>query len=526
MPSSLIIVSPAPPSSPSDAATIAKQQPRLSAFTTAWQAVDAAVQHRLAPPRLLQLPAQGCGPTVLAMCLAPIPVVSGGMCAPPPTATGDAMLLVEEAARKKMARVSFVVLRVMDAGWGSVEGEPIGRESASAGNSRGGRRGGGGGGNAAKPRTVKDHLSHLIRRDGCNHAVMHSFDVGPKVGNVYHRGSRAAECFIVSPGMVFTLRVWDDKLPKVFEGQTTDVQPFDLAFIELSAKSTNCKVKTNQLDMRRFQSLPGVSIASRVVLPSALVSTSLLHHTVLRGHHHAATHIGLSSARLNAELLLQAPSPPTPTMMMTGLIGGTTVVAEEEEEVEVEAPTAAAAAAATPPLLLLPDGLEQDWIRESLSPTQSLVRFTPINKGTFVVGPDDVLRFHHGGEEGHMILDLPCGTLCVHYDPRQYAQPHTPTTTSAAVQTHDPWVVKLLNVGLLVGAVELLIAVDTYKGRDDQMQSQEPSLPAFARFDTSVLVALMLGPRALSTFPASLVPNYQAQVCVCVYYYYECHFVF
>jgi phage RecT family recombinase len=55
------------------------------------------------------------------------------------------------------------------------------------------------------------------------------------------------------------------------------------------------------------------SIASRVVLPSALVSTSLLHHTVLRGHHHAATHIGLSSARLNAELLLQAPSPPTPT---------------------------------------------------------------------------------------------------------------------------------------------------------------------------------------------------------------------
>jgi hypothetical protein len=261
--------------------------------------------------------------------------------------------------------------------------------------------------------------------------------------------------------------------------------------------------------MRRFQHLPDVSAASRFVVPSALAATSLLHHAVLRAHHHAATHLGLTPARLDTELQRVVVEPAS---------------AADASSSSAEAPplppslsSSSTAAAHHHPLL--PEGLQQDWIRESFSPTQSLVRFVPTN-GTFVVGPDDVLRYHPPGGEGDdaLLLDLPCCTLTVQYDRRQYPPPPATTTTmmaTMATHAHDPWVVKLFNVGLLVGAVELLIAVDTY--RDDRMQSQEPSFPAFARFDASVLVALLLGPRTLAALPVPLVPNYQAQVGATIY---------
>jgi hypothetical protein len=294
----------------------------------------------------------------------------------------------------------------------------------------------------------------------------------------------------------------------VFEAQTTDVAPFQLAFLELTAKSTNCKVKTNQLDLRRFQLIRGVSAASRVVVPSSLAASSLLHHSIMQAHHVAATHVGLTSAQVEA-----AAAATSDAKQQEPADDNAEPQCPENSEENNEGAVVVAQSKGSPPVL--PEALCQDWIKESFSPTLSLVRIVPTS-GTFVVGPDDVLRFHSDGP----LIDLPCSTLVVHYDPRQYPSSAANTEGVAASSAdappgeapHAPWTIKLFNVGVLAGAVELLIAVDTYRGGRDDAVQREPSLNAFARFDCRVLAALMLRTRPVPTIPASVVSTFQSQV--------------
>jgi hypothetical protein len=511
---------------------IEKQQERLSTFAAAWQAVDQAIHHRLSPPKLLHAPEAG-GPTVLAMCLAPIPIATDKLCdepSPEQIASG----------KKRCARLSFVVLKVMSPGWSFVDGEPVSTRGPAA------KKG-------DKARFEKDKLSHLATANGVNHALMHCFEVGAKVGAIYHRGARTRECFLVSPGMVFTLKVWDDKIPKVFSGHGhANVFPFDIAFLELTAKSTNCKVQDNQLDVRRFSAVHGVSPASRVLFPSNLATTSMLHHAIVQAHHISGTHFGMTQAALDG---LRHSSNPAEAKVVVD----TNHNNNNNEEDGPPLPPSKEETLAVAIVPVLPENLTQDWIKSSLSPTISLIRVVP-QTGTFAVGPDSVLRFHSEGG----LLDLPCGTLLVQYDARQY-----PTATAATVAvaeiknddqvvdgdkktaattmmiargdavSHDPWLIKLFNVAVVAGAVELLVTVDTYRGKDDGSGGGEVSLPAFARIDVSVLVAILLRATQHSLavpLPEAVTTTFDVQVgrccfccfccfccwclrCVCVHYY-------
>jgi len=103
-------------------------------------------------------------------------------------------------------------------------------------------------------------------------------------------------------------------------------------------------------------------------------------------------------------------------------------------------------------------------------------------QGIFAVGADDVLRFHAG--ENEVLADLPSSSssnsvLLVHYEPRQYAP----------AASRD-WIIKLLNLAVMLGAVELLIALDTYRSKRDE--NKELSMHAFARVDLSKIVNAML----------------------------------
>lgn len=88
-----------------------------------------------------------------------------------------------------------------------------------------------------------------------------------------------------------------------------------------------------------------------------------------------------------------------------------------------------------------------------------------------------MLRFH---PEGESLSDLPsCGALLVQYEPRQYGP----------AASRD-WVIKLLNIAVMMGAVELLVALDTYRSKKDD--SGNNNMHAFARVDLSKIVAAML----------------------------------
>ena len=95
--------------------------------------------------------------------------------------------------------------------------------------------------------------------------------------------------------------------------------------------------------------------------------------------------------------------------------------------------------------------------------------------------------------------DLPCSTFLVRFDTRLY-----PADTTEGLA----WTIRLLNVAVLFGAVELFVAVDLYRGKDD---SREPSLYSFARIDPTPFMTLIQRQGALPSVPSYIAAAFQAQ---------------
>ena len=437
---------------------------RLHAFLSAWQSVDATMQNRLAAA--LKKGEESMYTSVLVLSLGAIPLSSTvvGAAGPVPDTIAGAAAAADNniggggGLPNRCVRVSFVVLKVLGPGWSSV---------ASADHPAPG-----GGNNKKMPHgammqgpIVKEKMARMLA--GNEHALLYSFNLcrGGKAG--YTRGARSDSYLVLSPGMVFTLKAWGDKIPKIFAQQTADIRPFDLAVLQVSTKSLDAKSQDALLDLRSYTPMPNLSASARHLFASSVASATLEHARVRLTQFQSAEHVALQQQRVATP-----PAPDSDPNHANNNNNATTT---------------------TP----LPPGLNQEWIHGNLSATISLVRLVP-TAGTFAMGPDDVLRFH-ADDQLSAPADLPCSTFLVRFDTRLY-----PSDTTEGLA----WTIRLLNVAVLFGAVELFVAVDLYRGKDD---SREPSLYSFARIDPTPFMTLIQRQGALPSVPSYIAAAFQAQ---------------
>ncbi len=296
---------------------------------------------------------------------------------------------IADPSAKRCTRVTFMVLHMMHAGWSTV---PANAEAAALMISR---LSAGKGVPAKKVPSVK--LGEKF--GGGDHCMVYSYQMLKR--GLYQKGLRSTEGVVLSPGMIFTLKVWTTNVAKVFKDQTEDAQPFDIAVVQLMLRSNECSKTDEMLDLKSMSVMHGMSPSGLKLANSMLFPGSMQEAAIMRSRFADGTHI-----------------PPE----------------------DRDSP-------------LLASSLKQDWLKGNLAQTVSAIRVKlPLGSGAFAIGPDDLLRFHIevvGGLGG-----LSCNSLVVRYDPRQFEgapREWIVALFNVALMMDD-------------GAVELLISIDTYQG--------------------------------------------------------------
>ena len=230
---------------------------RASAFITSWLTIENMLQHRLASTALPRNSAEEmCCASALVLCLAPIPIQS--------TITA-AQTSAAEGTGQMSARATFLVLRMLSSGWSSVYETEAQALAAAAMKKGAGSKGG------AKNAGPKEKLSRFF---GGEHMLIHSYQL-IKRGGGYLMGPRTENYLVVSPGMLFTLKTWGSKIENVFKLQKEDVQPFDIAIVQLALKSSDSKKTDEMLELRSFKVLEGASAAAKALVPPSILPASL-----------------------------------------------------------------------------------------------------------------------------------------------------------------------------------------------------------------------------------------------------------
>ena len=356
----------------------------------------------------MQTPQELCGTSALVMLLSPVAAKAAHE-----TALADPMA-------KKSTRVTFLVLRVLEAGWSTV---PANADAAAllinAGKNSGGKKG----------PSVK-----LAEKFGVEHCLVYSYQMLKR--GAYNKGLRSTEGVVISPGMIFTLKVWTTNVAKVFKEQTEDGQPFELAVAQLMLRSCECSKTDEMLDLKSLTTMPGLNPSALRLVDGTLFAGSLQEAAIMRSRFADGTH--LSGEERDTSLLAQA--------------------------------------------------LKQEWLKGNLAATVSAIRVAlPLGSGAFAIGSDDLLRFHI--ETVGSLGGLSCSALVVQYDPHQFEG------------APREWIVALFNVALMLddGAVELLISIDTYQGKDS---GSAPPVIAFARLHVAALTAALLSRTPLTVWDA------------------------
>lgn len=402
-------------------------------FTAAWAAFHRSLERLMSdqsdfPKR------DNYGVTTLAMALSSLPMAQTLEQPEMSRATEALIKTNKDAKTKRSVRFSFVVLSVLNKGWG------------------------GGTGNSSGAKNVREQLTYLVQN---KHVRMHLFEM---LG-LDQRGARSPLCVVLSPGMVLSMSVWSsttdrgDKIHEVFANQTTDIKPFDLLMVELSTKSTKVdkseQANEAKLMLRKVSQLPKATAASVLAVPSRLASPSVDYATRLSVHHAAGTHLTPEALSVRGPL-------------ETGLC---------DEDI------------GTAPCDVAIEGWQQSLMRNNLATTVFFIHTVPTS-GTVGAGPDDVLRFY-GNEAFLEATGLKVHTFAVKYDERQYAP--------------MDWAIRLFNVAILGGALEMLVAADLYGGSDG---SREPNVTGFLRIRHSAMVDTLLNAKPAADLPACVVDTF------------------
>lgn len=149
-----------------------------------------------------------------------------------------------------------------------------------------------------------------------------------------------------------------------------------------------------------------------------------------------------------------------------------------------------------------PTNMRQDWLVGNLASTNTVVRasLSP-DAGSFAIGPDNLVRFHVE-KEGGIVSDctaVGCGTAFpIRYDARQFEN------------APAEWVVAWLNIALMLGAIELLISIDSHQGKDSA--NATPVL-GFVRTHVAVITSALLAapptPESPPAFITAALPSKQ-----------------
>jgi hypothetical protein len=436
--------------------------PRASAFINGWQSVEQSLQQQKRN-QLPRLPEQA-GPVALVLNLSRIPVAE----------TWDLLGSATEDVKKNHpgVRTTFLILQMMHPGWSSVSAsdgkEPINNNSK-----------GGGGKQKSEP---KDKLSSAYG----DHVLMHSFALLNQRGT-YTRGARSKECFALSPGMIMSTKVWGNKFALAFKEQTADMEVFDMGFVQFGLKSITSTSMTSgmMLEVKTIRKISDeVNPSAFRLLKSTIVPTSLQESAIMKSRFADGSHL-TSHQPLKTTMMMI-----TSSSASSAVSSPTTKEDGADESLVVEPPLAAVTAEK-------PEGLCQDMIKGNISSTVSLVRATPSPAhGVFAYGADDRLRFHLNDS----IADLPCvETLLVKFDEAVFFGLGGGDGGEA---DKKEWVAKMMNVAVTMRAMEMFIAVDTYKAKDsgsggadgaaDGGSKGEQSMDCYVRIDTSVMTAFAL----------------------------------
>ena len=270
------------------------------------------------------------------------------------------------------------------------------------------------------------------------------------------RGPRTPDYVVLSPGMTLSMSVWaaakdsKDNIHATFKRQASDIRPMDLLVVELCLKgsgrdtaSMSDVARESKLSLRAVTQLPGLTPASIFQVPARMASPSVTLAETLRIHFAMGSHLA-DAAALAARGPLDA-----------GL---------KDEDLGTLTSS-------------VPDGLNQGLMAQNLAKTSYLLHALP-RSGVVESDADDVLRFY-GDAEFTKATELTTATLPLLYDEAQFPS--------------REWAVKLFNLALSAGALELLIAVNA---GGDATDSGPPAV-AYARLRQSRLIELLLSKEAL-----------------------------
>ena len=240
----------------------------------------------------------------------------------------------------------------------------------------------------------------------------------------YQKGLRTDETAAISPGMVFTLKAWSQNVSKIFKDQTEDLQPFEIAVAQLMLRSNNSSKMDEMLDLKSITSIRGASPAALRLIDATLLPGSMQEAAIMRSRFGDGTYL----------------SP------------------EERGGAAIQ--------------------LKQEWIKGNLSGTVSAMHVPlTFGSGSFAIGPDDILRFHidTSSSAATIMGDLGCTSIMVYYDKHQFE--------GAPLD----WTVAFFNVALMLDAIDLIVSVDTYQGKD----SSSPVL-GFVRVQVAAITSALL----------------------------------
>lgn len=348
----------------------------------------------------------------------------------------------EEVKTHAGVRTTFLIAKFLYPGWSSVTDK--GGSSDSGSNSNAGKRSGPGGYNkkggkdaasGAQPTEKKEKLSHMLG----SHVVLHSFDLVNQRGT-YVRNGKSEECCVLSPGMLLTSKVWGNKFNKTFKDQEHDIHPFDIVLVEFGMHSIGSSSKENgsMLEIKTYKSMPMLNVSAFHLFSSTLFPTTIQESSFLKTQFNSASHV------LNHSFLKPFQNCPLVE----------TIVNQDD------------ANGGEPTISLSLRGVTQDMIRTNISTSNFLVKVTPkYSNGFFAVSAEDSICFHIN----QPVADLPCGTgvIKIQYFPEDFiANPQKlyesdPDFSSSSI--FKDWLVKMFNVFILLGGIELVVLIDTYK---------------------------------------------------------------
>ena len=238
---------------------------------------------------------------------------------------------------------------------------------------------------------------------------------------VYRPSKRMEECVALCPGMVINCMIWGDKIMGVFKEQKEDFLPFQFGIVQMYIKS-NSSNASDSGRMLEFKSL--ISLDPIAYSPSSF--KLLKTENVLGG--------SIQGADVIRDRILDASS-----------------ISEQNKQ-----------------------HVNQSLIKGALSTTVNILTVTPNpSHGTIAMAADGKIKF---------FLQQPIGDVkgyAINLSFDRLAH-HCPEDGS-----NDEWMVKLLNVCMMVGAVEILVVIDSYKNKD--IMESEVVYDGFARIDISVI---------------------------------------